>query len=73
MAFWAYENWRAHGHRARIHRAECGACNDGAGVQGGSTTPKGRWHGPFITVESAIEAATRTGAEVVFCMRCAPG
>ena len=40
--FWAYENWRAHGHIAKIHRGECGSCNDGAGIHGGGQTPNGK-------------------------------
>ena len=35
---WAYENWRAHGHRATVHRGECSMCNEGAGVHGGGET-----------------------------------
>ena len=38
--FWAYENWVAAGHRATVHRSECGFGNDGAGVHGGRRDPQ---------------------------------
>jgi hypothetical protein len=45
--FGAYENWRAHGHRATVHRGGCSMCNQGAGVHGGGETPNGKWLEPF--------------------------
>jgi hypothetical protein len=70
--FWAYENWVANGHRATIHRKECGFCNDGAGVHGGGQTRNGRWLGPFESAQEAAEEAERAGPEVRACSRCAP-
>jgi hypothetical protein len=67
--FWAYENWRAHGHRATIHRADCGSCNQGAGVHGGGQTPNGKWHGPFRSSDDARSAVSH-GVEVRECTRC---
>lgn len=43
MSYWIYENWRAHGHHAMIHRAECGHCNDGSGQRGGTRPDNGKW------------------------------
>jgi hypothetical protein len=70
--FWAYENWRAHGHRATIHRGDCGACNHDAGVHGGGETAHGRWHGPFRSSDQARSDAGYRGAEVRDCARCSP-
>lgn len=71
-SFWAYENWVAYGHRATIHRGECGFCNFGAGVHGGGQTRNGRWLGPFRSPEEAKVDAERAGAEVRNCSRCRP-
>lgn len=71
-SFWAYENWVAAGHRATIHRGECGFCNNGAGVHGGGHTRNGRWLGPFRSREEAEAEAKRAGAEVRDCSRCMP-
>lgn len=70
--FWAYENWRAHGHRATVHRGDCGACNHGRGVHGGGETANGKWHGPFSSSDEARSAAGRHGAEVRDCGLCKP-
>lgn len=70
--FWAYENWVAYGHRATLHRAECGFCNHGAGVHGGGQTRNGRWLGPFPSPDQARVEAQRSGAEVRDCSRCMP-
>jgi F-type H+/Na+-transporting ATPase subunit beta len=70
--FWAYENWRAHGHRATVHRGECSMCNQGAGVHGGGETPNGKWHGPFSSYGGARSAAARSGADVHDCRMCWP-
>lgn len=70
--FWAYENWVAAGHRATVHRGECGFCNHGAGVHGGGQTRNGRWLGPFRSFEEAKANAERAGAEVRNCSRCRP-
>jgi hypothetical protein len=70
--FWAYENWVAAGHRATVHRSECGFCNDGVGAHGGGQTRNGRWLGRFPSPEAAKAEAERAGAEVRDCSRCMP-
>jgi hypothetical protein len=70
---WIYENWQAHGHRAKVHRAECSFCNSGQGLHPGAGSEHGKWHGPFPDAERATEAARATGAEVTHCLRCKPG
>jgi len=72
MEFWTYENWRAHGHRATVHRGDCGSCNHGSGIQGGGQTPNGRWLGPFNNAEDAQSALPPMGIEVRSCGRCMP-
>ncbi len=61
MIFYAYENWRAHGHRVTVHAANCPFCNDGCGVRGGTRSDNGRWHelGEFFSPEEALECASR--------------
>ena len=57
--FWAYENWRAHGHRVTIHSAGCAYCNDGQGLRGGTRADNGKWHklGEFSSPEVALAQA----------------
>lgn len=71
--FWVYENWRAHGHRHTIHLADCGFCNHGQGVAGGTRPDNGRWHGSFPALAAASELAVRLGGEVRQCRLCRPG
>lgn len=72
VELWVYENWRAHGHRATIHRGECGSCKAGAGRAGGTAPTNGRWLGPFNSGAAAGHAAGCTGAEVRRCSMCSP-
>lgn len=72
MRFWIYENWRANGHRATVHRASCGHCNDGEGQKGGTRSDNGRWLGPFAHVDEAEAAARTTGAGTRRCGVCRP-
>lgn len=63
--FWVYENWRARGHKAVLHRGQCLFCNDGRGLSGQGTSPdNGRWLGPFENIDQASQAAHNTGAAV---------
>lgn len=68
--FWVYENWRARGHGAKIHRAECGFCNNGRGITTGTRPDNGKWHGSFETFEKAREFAKATCAIVSNCQKC---
>jgi hypothetical protein len=43
--YFIYENWTHD--RARIHKGECGYCNNGRGTQAGSSPRNGKWHGPL--------------------------
>lgn len=67
--YWVYENWRAQGHKAVVHRSTCAFCNDGAGLSGGTRSDNGRWLGAFEAEEDAKAAATGTGG-VVSIHRC---
>lgn len=71
-AYYVYENWRAHGHQATLHRGECGSCNHGQGKQLSASTANGRWHGPYKTRVDAEAAARGTGGLVRACGHCAP-
>lgn len=68
--FWVYENWTHK--RARVHRAECGMCNDGRGTQAGASERNGRWHAA-ASREEALALARRLGQpdtkECPFCAR----
>lgn len=61
MIFYAYENWRAHGHRITVHTASCAFCNNGRGARGGTRSDNGTWHklGEFASPEEALECASR--------------
>lgn len=71
MEYWTYENWRAHGHRAKVHFGHCGHCNHGQGTHGGGETPNGKWHGPFGSFDLAWNAV-RGGVPVSTCGICCP-
>jgi hypothetical protein len=71
-SYWVYENWRAHGHRATIHRSDCGFCNDGTGVHGGGQTSNGRWHGRFTSAGEARSAVASRVVTIRDCRWCAP-
>lgn len=62
MHYYAYENWRAHGHRVTVHRATCSFCNEGKGVAGGTRKDNGRWFdlGAHITPASAFKQAQKS-------------
>jgi hypothetical protein len=61
VGFYVYENWT--NTFALIHRGSCSFCNDGQGAQGrGSKTPNGQWHGTFLTMDDAINAAREVAA-----------
>ena len=70
MNYWVYEN-SVH-KKCRIHEAECAFCNDGRGIHGGGETSSGKWSGPYVIVEAAVEYANSRGlADVRGCGVCA--
>jgi hypothetical protein len=69
--FWVYENWRARGHRASIHRAHCSHCNDGRGrSNGGYSRNNAAWHGPILSLDAAESYAARLGIHVNDVSHC---
>jgi hypothetical protein len=60
--YWAYENWRANGHRVTVHDAACRFCNHGNGLNGGTRADNGTWHklGDFASASEALEHARQT-------------
>lgn len=72
MTFYVYENWRAHGHTARIHRSDCSFCQNGQGVHLDAGDENGRWSAPFDLLPEAEQAAQRMGAQVSYCQQCSP-
>ncbi len=75
--FWAYENWRAHGHRVTVHQSDCPYCMDGHGVAGGTRKDNGKWHrlGGDVSARQALDLAKQiTGAPTArFCGHCLNG
>jgi len=65
MKYFAYENWRAHGHITKVHTADCPFCKGGLGLAGGTRPDNGRWIdlGNFYAVEDALAAAETTVEE----------
>jgi len=53
MSYFIYENWQAGPHKAVIHAANCGFCNDGKGRAGGYDPRHAKWHGPYETLNAA--------------------
>jgi len=72
MTYYFYENWRAKTHRVKIHRADCGSCQNGKGQQASDSVANGKWHGPYTSVEAAVAEAVTTGARVLPCLHCNP-
>ena len=70
--YWVYENWRAQGHKAVVHRATCRHCNNGRGQNGGTDPSNGRWHGPFASAALAEAKAQMTGGYTRSCGFCRP-
>lgn len=68
--YWVYDN-RVHKY-ARIHRADCSSCNEGAGMHADAADIAGEWLGPFADVHGAQLSAERTGRAVSRCQTCAP-
>jgi hypothetical protein len=60
--YWAYENWRASGHKVIVHKADCQFCNHGDGLNGGTRADNGAWHklGDFASSGEALENARHT-------------
>ncbi len=58
--------------KAKIHFADCGYCNNGAGIKG-TRLNNNRWHGPFTTLQEAEEVAQRTKKkDISKCTICKP-
>ena len=73
MRLWIYENWQAGPHKARIHRAECGSCNDGKGIHPGASDKHGRWiPGLDSWVKTLAVANGLNAVDVRGCKRCRP-
>ena len=70
--FYVYENWQAHGHTAKIHKAECSFCKYGKGFHGTDSRKHGQWLGPFVTFADARQAALKTKGTVSVCKFCGP-
>jgi F-type H+-transporting ATPase subunit beta len=66
--FWVYENWTVK--KALLHREDCGACKRGLGMWGGGKTPNGQWHGPYASLELAMNAPVRPQRHVRNCGLC---
>ena len=67
-----YLNWPTK--KARIHRDNCGMCNQGNGVHSGKGESNGRWlpdskHAP-VSLEKAKAMAEATGLKVSQCGHC---
>lgn len=70
MAYFIYENWQAGPHKAVLHHGDCGFCNEGKGLAGGSDPHHGRWHGPFQALRQAEARQARMHVEVRKRCRC---
>ena len=68
--YWVYDN-RVHGY-AKIHRADCSACNDGNGMHPDAGDVAGEWLGPYHSIDEARDDAGRTGRDVSTCKTCSP-
>jgi len=75
MMYFVYENWIAHGHHARVHKATCRHCNNGRGQahHTDASDDNGQWHGPFATMaEARVVPLRHADATWTFCKVCRP-
>lgn len=70
MSYYIYENWTHE--RARIHKSNCGFCNNGAAKQSARSDRNGQWHGPFEREEAFAKASTLGCGDVRPCPTCDP-
>jgi hypothetical protein len=70
--YYIYENWQAHGHVARIHRAECSFCNFGKGFHCTDNVEHGRWLGPYKSLAEVYQKVNHPGINVSNCKICNP-
>lgn len=72
VAYYVYEN--SSSRKARAHRGDCSHCLDGRGRTGrGPVTKNGRWSGPYLTAEVALNMAIGTGyKDAEGCGHCWP-
>jgi len=71
-SYYIYENWRAHGHRVRLHRSDCSFCNSGKGIHPDAAHGNGKWLGPFESADEALSVGRSTGATTSTCHFCIP-
>jgi hypothetical protein len=55
VRFYVCENWTHK--KARVHRGDCGCCNDGRGLHVADSGRNGRWLAPLFDLETAMAAA----------------
>jgi len=74
-----YVYWNAIRKRIRIHRAECGACNNGKGMHHGKIAAGRGLTYNWVSANSykqartlAILHAAKVGADVINCGLCKP-
>ncbi len=68
---WVYEDDPTD--KAIIHKSTCGHCNDGRGRKA-SRLSDNRWHGPFASLQEAIDMALGTRRKTVrTCGACLRG
>ncbi|WP_461089977.1 hypothetical protein [Spirosoma gilvum] len=75
IAYYFYTFYR--NPKITLHRADCGFCNKGKGMQTGrSHNGTGRWRGSYSQYGQAVEAAKlfseQMGVEPTYCQRCLP-
>jgi len=73
MTYYFYTYYR--NPKITLHRADCGFCNKGKGMQTArSHNGTGRWRGSYSQFEQAVEAARlfseQMGVEPTYCQRC---
>ena len=63
----------------KIHRANCGFCQNGNGMQGVGSNHRGFWAGPFNSYQDIVAALDQLNDKfinppgLIDCNRCNPG
>jgi hypothetical protein len=70
MSYYVYQNWQAGPHKPVIHKATCGFCNSGTGLQGGTHPRHGKWHGPFPNPAAARAHAATLAPGIAISQHC---
>lgn len=70
MKYYVYENPRLG--RGRVHRADCGFCQNKEATLPASPSRNGTWHGPFNRCDAFAKIKVLGVTDIKACSACDP-